>query len=267
MRQLLAHLVVASLWAGVGVGAKTPPSLLRPQGSTRAPIPVLVELFTAEGCSSCPPADTLLEKLIESQPAAGVQIVGLGEHVDYWDRLGWKDRFSSAALTARQQKYADRLKGADIYTPQMVVDGQDAFVGSDLAAARRAIERAVAGPHGSIHIAVEEAAANVAHVAVTIASLPAAAAGDRADLLVGVTEDRLRTEVKRGENQGRTLTHAAVARDLRTVGEGVHSSSIAEATIKLPSEWARPNLKVVAFVQERGSRRVLATAVAAIARQ
>ena len=149
----------------------------------------------------------------------------------------------------------------------MVVDGQDAFVGSDLAAARRAIERAVAGPHGSIRIAVEEAAANVAHVAVTIASLPAAAAGDRADLVVGVTEDRLRTEVKRGENQGRTLTHAAVARDLRTVAEGVHSSSTAEATIKLPSEWARPNLKVVAFVQERGSRRVLATAVAAIARQ
>ena len=85
------------------------------------------------------------EKLIESQPAAGVQIVGLGEHVDYWDRLGWKDRFSSAALTARQQKYANRSKGADIYTPQMVVDGQDAFVGSDLTAARRAIERAVAG--------------------------------------------------------------------------------------------------------------------------
>ena len=267
MRQLLAHLVVASLWAGVGVGTKTPPSPLRSQGAPKAALPVLVELFTAEGCSSCPPADTLLEKLIESQPAAGVQIVGLGEHVDYWDRLGWKDRFSSAALTARQQKYADRSKGGDIYTPQMVVDGQDAFVGSDLAAARRAIERAVAGPHGSVRIAVDEAAANVTHVSVTVDSLPASAASDRADLLVAVTEDRLRTEVKRGENQGRTLTHAAVVRDLRTVAEGVRSSSIAEATIKLASDWARPNLKVVAFVQERASRRVLATAVAAIPRQ
>jgi hypothetical protein len=267
MRQLLALLIVGSLSAGVGVavGTETTPSP-RPQGAAGAQIPVLVELFTAEGCSSCPPADTLLEKLIDAQPAAGVQIVGLGEHVDYWDRLGWKDRFSSAALTARQQKYANRSKGADIYTPQMVVDGQDAFVGSDLAAARRAIERAIAGPHGSVRINVDEAAANVAHVALAVTSLPASTAGDRADLLVAITEDRLRTEVKRGENQGRTLTHAAVVRDMRTVAEGVSSSSAAEATIKLSSDWARPNLKVVAFVQERGSRRVLATAVATIAR-
>jgi hypothetical protein len=265
MRQLLAFLVVANLSAGVGVGTETSPTP-RPQGAAGAQVPVLVELFTAEGCSSCPPADAVLEKLIDAQPAAGVQIVGLGEHVDYWDRLGWKDRFSSAALTARQQKYANRSKSADIYTPQMVVDGQDAFVGSDLAAARRAIERAIAGPHGSVRISVDEAAANVAHVALVVTSLPASAAGDRADLLVAITEDRLRTEVKRGENQGRTLTHAAVVRDMRTVAEGVSSSSAAEATIKLASDWARPNLKVVAFVQERASRRVLATAVATIAR-
>jgi len=268
MRHLFVLLIVAGLWgrSGDGVGTETSPSPLRPQSAAGTPIPVLVELFTAEGCSSCPPADTLLEKLIESQPAAGVQIVGLGEHVDYWDRLGWKDRFSSAALTARQQKYANRSKGADIYTPQMVVDGQDAFVGSDIAAARRAIERAVAGPHGGVRIAVGEAA-NAAQVAVTVASLPARAAGDRADLLVAITEDRLRTDVKRGENQGRTLTHAAVVREIRTVAEGVSSSSVAEMTIKLASDWSRPNLKVVAFVQERGSRRVLATAVATIARQ
>src|SRR5262245_229678 len=139
----MRHLFVLLIVAGFGgrswdvVGTETSPSPLRPQSAAGAPVPVLVELFTAEGCSSCPPADTLLEKLIASQPAAGVQIVGLGEHVDYWDRLGWKDRFSSAALTARQQKYADRSKGADIYTPQMVVDGQDAFVGSDIRSEER----------------------------------------------------------------------------------------------------------------------------------
>src|SRR4029453_14348600 len=98
MRHLFVLLIVASLWG---------PS---PQTAAGTPVPVLVELFTAEGCSSCPPADTLLEKMIESQPAAGVQIVGLGEHVDYWDRLGWEGRFSSGALTAPQPKKGDRAK-------------------------------------------------------------------------------------------------------------------------------------------------------------
>lgn len=267
MRQLFALLVIAGLWAVDGVGTETAPSPLHPHAAAGPAVPVLVELFTAEGCSSCPPADTLLEKLIESQPAVGVEIVGLGEHVDYWDRLGWKDRFSSAAFTARQQKYADRSKGADIYTPQMVVDGQDAFVGSDLAAVRRAIERAVAAPHGSVGLAVEEVAGNVARVSLTVGHLPPSAAGDRTDLLVAITEDHLRTEVKRGENQGRTLTHAAVVRDIRIVAEGVGPSSSAEAKVKLASDWVRANLKVVAFVQERSSRRVLATAAAAVAAQ
>src|SRR5689334_16979968 len=105
MRQLLALLTVTSLSMATGTPA-----------APGAAVPVLVELFTAEGCSSCPPADTLLEKMIEQQPAAGAEIVALGEHVDYWDRLGWKDRFSSAALTSRQQKYAERSTGSDIYT-------------------------------------------------------------------------------------------------------------------------------------------------------
>jgi len=223
-------------------------------------VPVLVELFTAEGCSSCPPADTLLEKLIESQPAAGAEIVALGEHVDYWDRLGWKDRFSSAALTSRQQKYADRSKGSDIYTPQMVVDGRDAFVGSDVNAARRAIERAIAAPHGVVRLALDLADSSVVHVTATVSGLPPASPGDRADLIVAVTEDRLRTDVKRGENQGRTLSHAAVVRDLRTVAEALGASSSADAKIKLASDWVRLHLKIVAFVQERSSRRVLATA-------
>ena len=191
-------------------------------------------------------------------------IIGLGEHVDYWDRLGWKDRFSSAALTSRQQKYAARSKSDDVYTPQMVVDGKEAFVGSDLSAARRAIERAVGAPHGVVRITCDVSPANIVNVAMAVSNLPASSPGDRADIVVAVTEDHLSTEVKRGENQGRTLTHAAVVRELRTVAEALGPSPSGDVKIKIAPEWIRANLKVVAFVQERGSRRVLATAAMAV---
>jgi hypothetical protein len=206
----------------------------------------------------------VLEKMIEAQPAGGAVIVGLGEHVDYWDRLGWKDRFSSAALTARQQKYAARSRSDDVYTPQMVVDGQEAFVGSDLSAARRAIEHAVARPHGVVRITCDLPAANAVNVTVAVNNLPASSPGDRADIIVAVTEDHLRTEVKRGENQGRTLTHAAVVHEMRAVAEASGPSPSADAKIKIAPEWVRAHLKVVAFVQERTSRRVLATSAIAV---
>jgi hypothetical protein len=229
-----------------------------------AAVPILVELFTAEGCSSCPAADVLLEKMIEAQPASGVQLIGLGEHVDYWDSLGWKDRFSSAKLTARQREYAARLKNEEVFTPQMIVDGRDAFVGSDLAAARRAIERASAIPHGVIQVTVETSSANAITVSVAANQLPPLTSGDHGEIIVAIVEDHLQTEVKRGENQGRTLTHAAVVRTLQTIGEASGAAATSRARISLPSDWRRDNLKIVAFAQERGSRRVLATAALAV---
>jgi hypothetical protein len=232
--------------------------------SQRAAVPVLVELFTAEGCSSCPPADTLLERMIETQPAGGAEIVGLGEHVDYWDGRGWKDRFSSAAMTARQQQYAARASSNDLYTPQMVVDGRDVFVGSDVNAARRAIERAVDASHGIVHLEAGTQSADVVALSIAVSDLPASSAGDRADIYVAVTEDRLRTDVKRGENHGRTLTHSAVVRELRTIGEVRGGVASVRTNIKLSPEWRRDHLKIVAFVQERDSRRVLATAATAL---
>jgi len=225
-------------------------------------VPVLVELFTAEGCSTCPPADKLLDGMIASQPAAGVTIVGLGEHVDYWDRLGWKDRFSSAAFTHRQQQYADRDKVArsdNIYTPQMVVDGQSAFVGTDVAAAREAIERAGAAPHGLVLIELDTSSAARVGVLVAASKLDVTA-DDQAELIVALTEDSLRTDVKRGENKGRTLSHAAVVREMLTVGEAREGVKL-RADLQIESGWQREQLKAVAFVQERKSRKVLATAI------
>jgi hypothetical protein len=230
------------------------------EGARPERVPVLVELFTAEGCSSCPPADNLLALMIDKQPAAGAQIIGLGEHVDYWDRLGWKDRFSSAALTKRQQLYADTLKLESIYTPQIVVDGATAVVGSDVQAARGAIERAISQPHGVIALAIQESRAGAVAVDIDVASLPPVTARDRADLIAAIAESGLQTDVKRGENGGKVLAHAAVVRELQVVADVSGATQTARAEIKLKPEWKREALNVVVFVQERGSRRVLASA-------
>jgi hypothetical protein len=233
----------------------------QPGGDTR--VPVLVELFTAEGCSSCPPADVLLDKMLVAQPAVGAMLVGLGEHVDYWNASGWKDRFSSPAFTKRQQLYAARSGKQDIYTPEMVVDGGNGFAGSDVDAARRAIEQAAAAPHGVVRIEVDPRGRDKDRIAVAVdvSNLPAAAGDEPADLLVAITEDQLRTEVKHGENEGRTLTHAAVARELVTVAAVNAAAEPVRATLRIDPHWRRDALKVVAFVQQRRNRRVLATAV------
>jgi hypothetical protein len=235
------------------------------------PTPVIVELFTSEGCSDCPPADTLLEKLIATQPVSGVEIIGLGEHVDYWDRLGWKDRFSSAALTNRQRLYQTRFNTESIYTPQMVVDGRAEFVGSDASAARKAIEKTLTAPHG--FISVDAGPPSYTHggsiddgtvtVTVSASALARSARGDRADILVMITESGLRTDVKRGENHGRTLSHAPVVRYLATIGQTDGDDSTtgaAHAVVPIAPDWKRDHLTVVGFVQEARSRAILGAA-------
>src|ERR1700758_1874902 len=105
-----------------------------------APV-VIVELFTSEGCSSCPPADQLLKKLSEEQPIHGAQVVALEEHVDYWNHLGWRDPFSDVEFSRRQEQYSGVFRNDGVYTPQMIVDGQVEFTGSREGRAREAIER------------------------------------------------------------------------------------------------------------------------------
>ncbi|HUC77495.1 MAG TPA: DUF1223 domain-containing protein [Vicinamibacterales bacterium] len=258
------------------LGASRMRALVTPAASTfaAARVPIVVELFTSEGCSSCPPADTLLERLLDTQPLAGAQVIGLGEHVDYWDRLGWKDRFSSAALTKRQQVYGARFNTEDIYTPQMVVDGRTELVGSDASAARRALERAAGTPHGSVQIVAHDIdkavtpGRSVLDVSVTTSDLPKISGGDRADVVIAVTEDHLRSEVTRGENHGRVLTHAAVVRYLTTIGEAPSgTASTARAEVPIAPDWQRAQLKVVAFVQERRGRAIVASAVLPVDRR
>lgn len=225
---------------------------------------VLVELFTSEGCSSCPPADTLLQNLADSQPIAGAEIIALGQHVDYWDELGWRDRFSSAALTSRQRQYGRAFAIDSIYTPQMVVDGQSECVGSDAAAARRAIVKAASLPHAAVSMTIEASGADRFAVSVAAVELPQLSLGDRADIMIAVVENGLRSQVHAGENSGRLLTHAAVVRTMTPIGEATPSQLAARTEVTIAPAWQRDRVKVVAFVQERASRRVLGASAAAL---
>ncbi len=215
---------------------------------------VLVELFTSEGCSSCPPADVLLARLYETQPVPGVEIIPLELHVDYWDRLGWKDPFSSAASTRRQQEYAKVFGPDRVYTPQMVVDGTAELVGSDAAGATGAIATANTAAHMVVGLSAERRGGTV-RIAVDAPAAPAGA-GEAIAVVVAVVEDGLRSNVTRGENSGRTLVHVAVVRRLESIGALDRDPFSGEGQWPLASAWQPPNLRVVAFLQGVKTRRV-----------
>jgi hypothetical protein len=228
-----------------------------------APVPVLVELFTSEGCSSCPVADELLATLHREQPIDGALVIPLGLHVDYFDREGWKDSFSSAAYTERQRSYSAQFGPDSVYTPQMVIDGRDAIVGNEASLIQRAIAAAAKRQHWPVGIAVSAADNRV----VLRAELPPAPAGaERIQVLTALTQDGLTTAVKRGENGGRTLHHVAVARRLQAIGFLAHDRSVLERELKIDPKWGSTGLKAVAWLQGTSSRQVYGAAVGSITR-
>lgn len=222
------------------------------------PTPVLVELFTSEGCSSCPPADRLLAELDREQPVPGSLIIPLAQHVDYWNRLGWTDRFSSSAATARQSEYGRAFRGRSIYTPQMVVDGQAELVGSDRAKALAVIARATQLPKARLSLTPTASGFRL-----RVEQIPAATSDDVGDVFLAITEDEIRSEIPRGENAGLTLTHRAVVRRLSVIGSFRRKqvdAFVKEVDVPLAGEWHRAQLRAVVFVQERASHRVLGAA-------
>ena len=208
------------------------------------PVPVLAELFTSEGCSSCPPADRLLQQLDRAQPVAGARIIVLSEHVDYWNQLGWHDPFSSPIFSRRQEQYA-RVLGSEVATPQIVVDGRVPVLGNDPAAVQKAITGAVSRAKTAVRLA--EAKREGAEAAVRV-SIPALAKG-RADVWIATADETDRSSVVRGENAGRALTHVAVVRMLAKVGR-VDKSEGMEKTLRLPI-GAQPS-RVIVFLTDGG---------------
>lgn len=240
-------------------GGREFPTVALAEGERRT---VIVELFTSEGCSSCPPADRLLNKLEAEQPVPGAEIVALGWHVDYWNYLGWADRFSSDAFTARQYDYAQAFGTSGAYTPQMVVDGVTEFVGSDAGLARLSIERAAQAPKAAVQIERVAGSDGSVRLRVRVEQLATAQAKGNVDVILVVTENNLNSNIARGENAGRQIEHRAVVRrfeKLKTLDAGrAHFET--EAKVSLAGDWKRENLRAVVFLQEQRGRRILGAA-------
>ena len=261
-------LVFFSVLMGLGVRQTNTQASATKPGLTRTP--VVVELFTSEGCSSCPPADALLVKLYKDQPVDGADVIALEEHVDYWDGLGWKDPFSSFEWTRRQQEYAAAFRNGSVYTPQMVVDGQAEFVGSRQRQSekeisdgtRRAKTEVIVTPNGS-------GAGGTPQISVRVGKLTGGTSGDLAEIWLAVAEDNLQSAVTRGENAGEHLRHTSVLRTLRKIGvaEANKDESFAGSSlVRVDPAWKRENTRVIVLVQERKSRKILGAAEAELSR-
>lgn len=213
--------------------------------------PVLVELFTSEGCLSCPPADANLAFLEKEQPLPQAEIITIALHVDYWNSLSWKDEYSSPIFSRRQQLYSQALKLDSNYTPQMIVDGREEFVGSNLDRAREAILEAA-----KTQKAVIEITPAADKYKIKISGIPA---HENATVFFAITEDNLASNVRGGENSGKKLEHTSVVRELSSLGmlAAQQQDLELETALQIQTAWKKENLKLVVFVQENASRKVL----------
>jgi hypothetical protein len=260
--KVLAVIVVGTFLA-LGFGACL---MIRGQSTQTAAgrEPVVVELFTSEGCSSCPPADALLAELDAKQLLGSAEVIAIEEHVDYWDELGWKDPYSSSTWTARQNDYAGTLHNGNAYTPQMVVDGTTGFVGSRGGTAQQEIAKAATNRKARVEISQVSPVENKS-VALKVSIEKSLSVGpkDTAEVIVAITESGLRSSVKGGENNGRELQHSPVLREFRVigaVGKSGEEGFAAQPSMKLDAKWSTANLRAVVFIQEKKSRRILGAA-------
>jgi hypothetical protein len=226
--------------------------------------PVLVELFTSEGCSSCPPADELLGKLEGKRTDTGLLIVALSEHVTYWNHDGWTDPFSDEDYTQRQTRYAEQFHLDSPYTPQVVINGEHQMLGSDARAILEALKAQKAKADNSLHILKAVAVPGAVEVTFSVTgTLPKGSAS----VFAVVADDTDTSTVERGENKGKTITHVAVARSLTRLG-GFKVGEPKTVKLHAPKRVgaaAKGGQHVVLFAQIDGEGSVLSVASAEVA--
>ncbi len=221
-----------------------PPAPLRAGG-----VPVVVELFSSEGCSCCAPADAWLASLDATQPIEGVSVIALAEHVDYWDRLGWRDPFGQPQFGERQAEYARALPDKRTYTPEIVLEGRSTVQSGDAEQAARDLRASASQPRARLVLTRQGD-----RVSVDVRDVPGS---EDVEVWLAITESGLSTDVPRGENSGRHLAHAPIVRVLRKLGVASAGPAHVETAIALDPAWVARSLRFVAFVQQRRSRRIV----------
>ena len=216
--------------------------------------PILLELFTSEGCSSCPPVDNWAARLDQAQPIARGEVILLSEHVDYWDHDGWKDPFSSALLTERQREYSHTLGLSDVYTPQVIVDGDVELHPWKTDEVKSSLDKAALAQ--TVALRIDGAA--IASGQLTGKVEADSGSNKHGDVFVAIAIDKTLTDVLAGENNGKKLTNVSVVRELVKIGKLERGKNLDQPfTVKLWPDADPANLRIVAFVQESGPGKIL----------
>src|SRR5258708_38765696 len=257
---LVAICVLTTMFSFRFIHAESVPQGPSHDGTPRSP--VLVELFTSEGCSSCPPADALLERLDRSRQVSGADLIVFREHVGYWNDIGWKDPYSSHEYSERQRAYAAQFGRGSIYTPQMVVDGHFELVGSDERRATQAIENATKVRKTPVSISSSLSDEKTITLHIEAGPLPSSVTAESASVFLAIADNTDESQVSRGENAGRTLKHVAVLRNLIRIGAVDRTAGFSRDMKVDLNAKNRRNLRVAVIVQEAAAGRVWGAALA-----
>jgi len=255
-------LILSAAAIAIGHGRQAENNAAIPDASSTLPNPVLIELFTSEGCSSCPPIDIYVQKLDASQPVPGAQLIVLSEHVTAWDHDGWKDPNSLSSLSDRQIAYVGALKLSEPVTPQIIVDGSQEMPLSDPKQIKDILQKAAATP--KVPVRIGEPAIDAANPTAWRVHIETDANSDNhnADVFVAVALDHVESQVLKGENGGKHLVHVAVVQQITKVGKLPKGKTFAQdVQLKLNPGTDPKNVRLIAFVQEPGPGKLLGAAL------